>query len=207
MPRVPGQNNRLSSGRDQSSRDALLYSDPLLSTLEHIGCGGIMRDRLGSVIGINYEALHLLRREVGAMDLDSRERISGAVQRLLNRVSPHVPAEGASWVTVRRHSSRPLAMYQLEIGDPPGSRILILVDIGTSLQPRPRTLRRMFGLTTAEMKLASALALGFAPTDLARERHVSRATVRSQLASIFAKTQTRRQAELVALLARVALLP
>jgi DNA-binding CsgD family transcriptional regulator len=33
------------------------------------------------------------------------------------------------------------------------------------------------------------------------------ATVRSQLASVLAKTQTRRQAELVALLARIAILP
>jgi DNA-binding CsgD family transcriptional regulator len=65
----------------------------------------------------------------------------------------------------------------------------------------------MFGLTKAELKLASAIASGFTPTDLAREWRISRATVRSQLASIFAKTHTHRQAELVALLARVSLLP
>jgi DNA-binding CsgD family transcriptional regulator len=207
MPNAPGLNGRLSSGRDQPSRDAPLHSGPLMSTLECIGCGGIMRDRFGGVIDINCAALHLLEREIGTMDLDNGHRIAGAVQRLLCRASPRVSADGASWVTVRRQSGRPLAIYQLEIGDPPGATILILVDIETSLQPRPRTLRRMFGLTTAEMRLASGLASGCAPIDLARQQHVSRATVRSQLASIFAKTQTRRQAELVALLARIALLP
>jgi len=176
-----------------------------MSTLECIGCGGIMRDRLGGVIDINCAALHLLKREIGTMDLGNG--LAGAVQRLLSRASPRVSADGASWVTIRRQSGRPLAIYQLDIGDPPGATILILVDIETSLQPRPRTLRRMFGLTTAEMRLASGLASGCAPIDLARQQHVSRATVRSQLASIFAKTQTRRQAELVALLARIALLP
>jgi DNA-binding CsgD family transcriptional regulator len=192
---------------DQSSRDAPLHSDPLMSTLECIGCGGIMRDRLGTVIEINCAALHLLKREIGTMDLDNRQRIAGAVQRLLSRASPRVSEDGASWATVRRQSGRPLAIYQIGTGHPPGATILILVDIETSLQPRPRTLQRMFGLTTAEMRLASGLASGFAPVDLARQQHVSRATVRSQLASIFAKTQTRRQAELVALLARIALLP
>jgi DNA-binding CsgD family transcriptional regulator len=207
MPSAPELNSRLISGKDQPSRDTPLHSGPLMSTLECIGCGGIMRDRFGGVLHINCVALQLLKREIGTMELDNRHRIAAAVQQLLSRASPRASADGASWVTVRRQSGRPLAIYQLEIGDPPGTTILILVDIETSLQPRPRTLQRMFGLTTAEMRLASGLASGCAPTDLARQQHVSRATVRSQLASIFAKTQTRRQAELVALLAKIALLP
>jgi DNA-binding CsgD family transcriptional regulator len=65
----------------------------------------------------------------------------------------------------------------------------------------------MFGLTAAETRLAASIAQGTAPTDLARQLQISRTTVRSQLASIFAKTHTRRQAELVALLARASILP
>jgi DNA-binding CsgD family transcriptional regulator len=55
--------------------------------------------------------------------------------------------------------------------------------------------------------LAVQITRGDTPADIARETGVSIATVRSQLASVFAKTQTGRQAELVALLARVAILP
>jgi DNA-binding CsgD family transcriptional regulator len=207
MHRSPGQYYHLASGGDYPSSNPPLGCDPLLSTLEHIGCGGIIRDLLGRVTDINSAALRVLEQEMGAIDLDSQHLVSNAVQRLLNRVPALVPEDGAPWVMVRRESGRPLAMYQLGVGEPPESTILILVDIDASLQPRPRTLGRMFGLTAAEMDLASAIATGRAPADLARRRHVSQATVRSQLASIFAKTHTRRQAELVALLARIALLP
>jgi DNA-binding CsgD family transcriptional regulator len=65
----------------------------------------------------------------------------------------------------------------------------------------------MFGLTPAEERLAVQITRGDTPADIARETGVSIATVRSQLAAVFAKTQTGRQAELVALLARVAILP
>ena len=180
--------------------------DPLLNTLECIGCGGIMRDRFRRVTGINPTARRILEQDIDARNLDREEQISPAVDRLLNRASARLPADEMSWVTVRRDSGRPLAIYQLPIA-PPGSAMLIFVDMDTYLQPRPRTLQRMFGLTKAELKLASAIASGFTPTDLAREWRISRATVRSQLASIFAKTHTHRQAELVALLARVSLLP
>jgi DNA-binding CsgD family transcriptional regulator len=207
MARSPAPYCRLGSGEDHSPSNMPLSSDPLLGTLERIGCGGIIRDRLGRVTDLNYAALRALEREMGAIDLASRHLVSRAVQRLLKRVPARVPADGSSWVTLRRESGRPLAMYQLRVGHPPESTILILVDIDTSLQPRPRTLERMFGLTGAEMNLATAIATGSAPADLARQRHVSQATVRSQLAKVFAKTHTRRQAELVALLARVALLP
>jgi len=181
--------------------------DPLLNTLECIGCGGIMRDRFRRVTGINPTARRILQQDIEPRDLDKEGQISPAVDRLLNRASARLPAGEISWVTVRRDSGRPLAIYQLPVAIPPGSAMLIFVDIDTYLQPRPRTLQRMFGLTKAELKLASAIASGFKPTDLAREWRISRATVRSQLASIFAKTHTHRQAELVALLARVSLLP
>ena len=42
---------------------------------------------------------------------------------------------------------------------------------------------------------------------IAKDHRVCVATVRSQLASVFAKTNTRRQTELAMLLARIAILP
>jgi DNA-binding CsgD family transcriptional regulator len=190
-----------------ASESESLVDDPLLGILESLGCGGILRDALGRVIGINGAALRMLQQELGATHLDSVDRLSSAVDRLLNRASARLSADGKSWVTVRRECGRPLAIYPLRIVGPPERTILILVDVATCLEPRPLTLQRMFGLTAAEMKLASAIALGSAPTELARQWHLSRATVRSQLASIFCKTHTRRQAELVALLARISILP
>ena len=198
---------RSQSKEARSIESKFVCYDPLLNTLERVGCGGIMRDRFRRVTAINLTARRILEQDIEARDLNREGQISHAVDRLLNRASARLPADEMSWVTVHRESGRPLAIYQLPIAAPPESAMLILVDMDTYLQPRSRTLQRMFGLTKAELKLASAIASGFTPTDLAREWRISRATVRSQLASIFAKTHTHRQAELVALLARVSLLP
>ncbi|HZS67230.1 MAG TPA: helix-turn-helix transcriptional regulator [Burkholderiales bacterium] len=72
--------------------------------------------------------------------------------------------------------------------------------------PHPRVLAVLFGLSRAEARLALRLLAGLTPQECAREAGVGVATVRSQLHSMFAKTGARRQAELVALLARVPVL-
>lgn len=61
----------------------------------------------------------------------------------------------------------------------------------------------MFELTPAEARLAGALMRGETLACIAKALRVSIATVRTQLLSIFAKTETHRQAELIELLMRV----
>jgi DNA-binding CsgD family transcriptional regulator len=62
---------------------------------------------------------------------------------------------------------------------------------------------KLFGLTSAEAKLASIIAEGVNPEQAAEELGISRETARNQLKAVFAKTATHRQSELVALLARL----
>ena len=59
-----------------------------------------------------------------------------------------------------------------------------------------------YGLTRSEAELAHSLALGNSLDEIATKRGVSRNTVKSQLHSIFSKTETSRQSELVSLLLR-----
>ena len=61
-------------------------------------------------------------------------------------------------------------------------------------------IRKLFGLTEAEAELAVALCGGKTLDDAATERGTSVHTTRSQLKSIFGKTGTKRQADLVSLL-------
>jgi DNA-binding CsgD family transcriptional regulator len=61
----------------------------------------------------------------------------------------------------------------------------------------------MFRLTPSEAKLACFIARGAPPAIAARELKISRETARNQLKSVFAKTCTHRQSELVALLLQV----
>ena len=65
-------------------------------------------------------------------------------------------------------------------------------------------LRDVLRLTPAEARLAQALFEGASLQEAATRFAVSPNTLRAQLSSIFGKTQTNRQSELVALLARLA---
>jgi DNA-binding CsgD family transcriptional regulator len=85
--------------------------------------------------------------------------------------------------------------------------VLVLIDLANTAQPAPTPLELIFGLTKAEARLAIQFAGGKSPAEIAKQSGLSMGTVRSHLAAVFAKTQTKRQGELVALLARIAVLP
>ena len=73
-------------------------------------------------------------------------------------------------------------------------------DPEAQLGPQALVLRRLFGLTGAEATVATAVASGRKAEKIAQMRGVSLGTLRNQLKTIYAKTGTRHQAELVALL-------
>ena len=64
----------------------------------------------------------------------------------------------------------------------------------------PRILQETFGLTKSEAAVAIAMAEGRTPEEHATRTGLGMPTVRTQLRSVFEKTQTHRQAELVRLL-------
>ena len=69
--------------------------------------------------------------------------------------------------------------------------------------PPAAILAKIFRLTPSEAKLASIIARGVPPDIAARELKISRDTARNQLKSVFIKTDTHRQSQLVALLSQV----
>jgi DNA-binding CsgD family transcriptional regulator len=85
-----------------------------------------------------------------------------------------------------------------------GARALIVpTDLGRKAAPRPDVLAHAFGLTPAEAKLAAIIARGESPEQAAEQLGIARETARNQLKSVFAKTDTHRQTELVALLSQI----
>jgi len=66
----------------------------------------------------------------------------------------------------------------------------------------PSDIARECGLTTAEHRLAEAIAAGVSPREFAESRGVSMNTVRSQLKAVYAKTGTSRQSQLAAMFVR-----
>ncbi|HEX5454766.1 MAG TPA: GAF domain-containing protein, partial [Stellaceae bacterium] len=80
--------------------------------------------------------------------------------------------------------------------------ILAITELAPKPSPDPAIVAQAFGLTRAEARLASLLATGMSPDAAAKQLGVAPGTVRSQLKAVFAKTETHRQSELAALLAR-----
>jgi DNA-binding CsgD family transcriptional regulator len=78
--------------------------------------------------------------------------------------------------------------------------IAFVIDPSRRQRPTQDILRTMFDLTPAECRVAILLSDGLAPKEIARMIGVSVDTVRSQMKSIFSKTDVKRQSELVRLL-------
>ncbi|MGM9482382.1 helix-turn-helix transcriptional regulator [Roseateles sp. NT4] len=81
-----------------------------------------------------------------------------------------------------------------------GAALLFVFDPEATPSITADTVRQLFGLSKREAELAAALCSGLTLDDLAAERGTSINTVRSQLKSVFNKTGTSRQADLVSLL-------
>ncbi len=81
---------------------------------------------------------------------------------------------------------------------PHGAALVYVFDPEQLPRLAPDRVRRMFGLTAAEAQLAVALCRGATLDEIAVEREVSAHTILTQLKSLFGKTGTNRQTELVA---------
>ena len=84
-----------------------------------------------------------------------------------------------------------------------GSVVLLLTDLTAPLRPEATQLCAAFHLTVAEAKIAAKVASGMGVDGAAASLGLSRETARTQLKAVFAKTNTRRQAELAALVSRL----
>jgi DNA-binding CsgD family transcriptional regulator len=81
--------------------------------------------------------------------------------------------------------------------------MVIVIDPELSAAPSIEALRALYGLTAAEARLTSGLLHGERLEDYAARSSISMHTARTHLKSVFAKTETDRQAELMRLLSRM----
>jgi DNA-binding CsgD family transcriptional regulator len=84
--------------------------------------------------------------------------------------------------------------------------ILVLVDPSDGPEPSHDILEQVFGLTRSESRVAGRLMSGRSLHEIARQAGTSPGTVRTQVKSVFLKTQTHRQPQLVGLLTRLAMI-
>lgn len=182
-----------------------------MQSLERISCGGIILDTNGEILALNKSARAIMTYAFGVSeDKDIVPHGRELIKKLMMRGRTRISLNSDSWVLIERDDKRPLIMHAIptitqNIAGP--HTILILIDLDQAPVIQNSTLERIFELTKAEAKLAVILARGASTMEATRLLGVSIATVRSQLAAIFLKTRTTRQAELVRLLGRLAMLP
>ncbi len=185
-----------------------------LSALGQLNCAAFAIDGRGIAIDFNRPAEKLLGKDFTlragrpvagdpASDRRLRRFIAAA---LAAKCSATLPGE----LTVIARLERPWlvadAMPVTNIGSDlfSGAQfIMVLTDLSVLSLPDETRLRMVFSLSAAEAKLAKTLAAGHGIETAASSLSISRETARTQLKAIFAKTNTRRQAELSALIGRL----
>jgi DNA-binding CsgD family transcriptional regulator len=186
-----------------------------LDLLDCLGCAALLLDDRGTVIGASTRAERVLGADldVRASHLVASDRASNELLQELVRTALKSSTLSYSVllppVMIKRHEGRPIVVQVLPasalagaLGE--GARAILLL---TCLDARPELpesrLMLLFGLTPAEARLAARLGTGETLEEASDALQISLGTARNQLKAIFSKTETNRQAELVALLWRV----
>jgi DNA-binding CsgD family transcriptional regulator len=197
------------------------------ASLEGLAAGVVILDAAGRMVFANSSANRIVREHDGlSFDRDGRLRAAGAaddvrLKDLVTRAVSYIggkpgSAQGASGVlSVARPSGQRAYSLLVSPLHPPASIFqgidrAVAIFISDPAQPlsfAADTLMTLFGLTAAEARLAARLAAGDALDAIADDLGIAKETARNQVKAIFAKTGTHRQAELVAILARLAHAP
>lgn len=167
----------------------------------------------GKVLHLNQSAEELIQRQVGLKLVQNRLVANETVQnRALQALVASAasaggaaPAQPGGMLALHRAAGqRPLYVTVLPLRLPVATaptHVLVLVTDPESTANYPEAmLKELFGLTPAEAEIANALLAGFSVDEIAELRRVTPGTLRIQLKTIFQKTNTRRQSELIRLL-------
>ena len=186
-----------------------------LEAFEVSGTGAVLIGRYGQHVRANASAERLFGSDLQLRRgrLLSRERpATAALDRALHQLLWARDDETTSPpVLLPRRTGRPILAYPIRLTSlaqevlGPAHGMVVLVDLERDSPHAQEVLRSLFRLTAAEARLAGLLASGGSLEEAAVALGVSYETVRNQLKAVFAKTDTRRQAELVALMNRVLL--
>ena len=185
-----------------------------LDVLERLSRPAFALGRESGVLGVNSAMAALFdddfRVRGGRLvlsDAAAADEVRRACERPRSMLGP--AAATSEPIVVRRRARLPLIFRPVALDGPAasfvlGARLLITVtDPETGSLPSPGLLRSVFGLTGSEVRLAIHLAAGLSLTQAADLSGITSETARSQLKMVFSKTNTNRQAELVALLGRL----
>jgi len=178
-------------------------SDILAQLFARFPLGLVMVTAEGAVLQHNAQFERLLQRDrrlrleagrVGFRDSATQALWLEALSRLASGET------GSAVIPISKQESAPLsAMLLAYEGDGSGEPCLLLclAAPGAAGQVSEQELARMFTLSMAESRLLAALVNGYSLEEYGDSAGISKNTVRSQLKSLFRKTGTSRQGEVV----------
>lgn len=182
--------------------------------LEHMPIALLMLSAEGKVLQINEAAAAILAGQ-SALRVTSRGLVAEIpsenqqLQRLIRgaiSTGKGSGLEAGGSVLISRILKRdlhvlvaPLRTRAVRIGKDVPVAAVFVSDPERQATSEVQVFAQLFGLTRAEARLAEILAAGCSSKEASEELGVAESTVKSQLKSIFAKSGTSRQAELVRL--------
>ncbi|HET7697240.1 MAG TPA: helix-turn-helix transcriptional regulator [Vicinamibacterales bacterium] len=189
-----------------------------VDALDCLASGVALLDGSGRTIFLNRAAERLLRQRDGlsiehgclvASVQQERDALRGLIAQAAQTTAGARLHAGGALAVSRPSMARPYAVLVTPLGrrhtSLHGLEAAVAVfmsdpdDRGVS---EVNPLVRLFRLTPAEARLAAGIATGAPLMDVADALGIGRETARTQLRSVFAKTGTTRQAELVRIIAR-----
>ena len=190
----------------------------LFRIFDALCCGAILLDSRKAPIHLNDRA----RKCMGESLSTARGHLSAAdrgcdplFQTILDQSLKYGGSQ-THWrreaIALKRRDSRPLIARVVPVEGEAQAQldgaalVLLLIDPEDCPQPSFGILKQVFDLTKTEARIATKLVCGQTMQEVADQNRVSVGTIRSQTKANFAKTQTNRQAELVGLLTRLALI-
>jgi DNA-binding CsgD family transcriptional regulator len=189
----------------QPPLDVARSGDAFRHTLDVIADGVVHLDQFGRVLWVNRAGIELAER-VPLLKLRQGERMrtgDAAMDAYVVEICQGSALSGRPLVIdSRRHIGSLLVGHATATPAGSGSEPRVIVTLHTAGRPRDwQGLLGYFGLTPAEAALADDIIHGVTLEHCAEARGTSIHTVRNQLRALLAKTGTKRQSELVGLLA------
>jgi DNA-binding CsgD family transcriptional regulator len=191
----------------------------MLDAFDWLGTAAVLVGRDGRIIGLNRGArehlgstIHITKGQVTARNRIGKERLQHLIASISSSGRGKSVAQARA-VVLPRPSRAPIVAYVASAPSEARNRIpelgaiIVFLDPTSAREPAEFLLQQAFDLTPAEIRLALGLAKHHDLRVVAQLHNVTVGTLRVQLKSIFAKTNTKRQGQLLTLLARLSLCP
>lgn len=190
----------------------LARADAAMQAFDMAGTAVVLLDRNAEVVRINAAAekhlghdLAIVERRVVSWNKDATALLYKAIRSLM--WSPDQAALTPPVALPRRGDQRhPLLVYPIRLPALANDALapcqlgLTIVDLSRHPRPTEDALKTIFRLTPTEARLAQVLAAGENLETAAGMIGVTKETARVHLKSIFSKTNTHRQGEMIAIL-------